>query len=64
MFNCFVFVISFYGYEVEEIKNGNIVKCYVLKMVDGFCFYIEDILVYFKNEICSVLEDKFKIFLI
>lgn len=64
MFNCFVFLIFFYGYEVEEIKNGNIVKCYVLKMVDGFYFYIEDILVYFKNEICSVLEDKFKIFLI
>lgn len=30
MFNCFVFLIFFYGYEVEEIKNGNIVKCYVL----------------------------------
>lgn len=64
MSNCFAFAISSHGHEVEEIKNGNIVKRHALKMVDGSRFYTEDILAYFKNETCSALEDKPKIFLI
>lgn len=64
MSNCFAFSILSHGHEVEEIKNGNIVKRHALQMVDGSHFYTEDILAYFKNETCSALEDKPKIFFI